>query len=376
MLDASTVSPMRKRWAALPRGIRWAIGGIAAVVLGLAVTWALFVPAADWLAHHDVGSVTGSLHETAVDNARGRLLTLGAGLFAAGALAYTALTFNLSRQGQVTDRYTKAIEQLGAGKLEVRAGGIYALERVGRDSGRDQQTVMAVLIAFVLERSRERPDPPDPLGQAVLGSLLPGVFPQVPESYRLPGDLQAAVNVVLRADLKGYRTAVILSGSRLFGADFSGAKLSGATFYRAELAYAVFGGAAQADQASFADADLTCAWFLEANLRQAWLSGATLTGAFFRGTDLTGAHLNGAHLNGADLSTAEPFGVNKLAGADLTGATLIQADLTGADLAGATLIGADLTDARWPAGQQLPPGWEPDPGSGLLKRSSAGTPRP
>ena len=76
---------MPKRRAAWPRSIRWLAGGIAVVVLGLVIAWALFVPVADWLAHHDVGSIKGSLHETAVDNARGRLLTLGAGLFAAGA---------------------------------------------------------------------------------------------------------------------------------------------------------------------------------------------------------------------------------------------------------------------------------------------------
>ena len=104
------------------------------MVLALVVAWALFVPAADWLAHHDVGSVTGSLHETALDNARGRLLTLGAGLFAAGALVFTARNFTLSREGQVTDRYTKATEQLGSDKMDVRIAGAYALERVARDS--------------------------------------------------------------------------------------------------------------------------------------------------------------------------------------------------------------------------------------------------
>ena len=125
---------MSKRWTALPPGTRWLFGAIAAVVLALVVAWALFVPAADWLAHHDVGSVTGSLHETALDNARGRLLTLGAGLFAAGALVFTARNFTLSREGQVTDRYTKATEQLGSDKMDVRIAGAYALERVARDS--------------------------------------------------------------------------------------------------------------------------------------------------------------------------------------------------------------------------------------------------
>jgi hypothetical protein len=81
-------------------------------------------------------------------------LTLGAGLAAAGALWFTTRNFTLSRrtfelteQGQVTDRYTKAIEQLGSDKLDVRIGSIYALERVARDSARDHPTVMEVLTA-------------------------------------------------------------------------------------------------------------------------------------------------------------------------------------------------------------------------------------
>lgn len=89
---------MLRRWAAWPRATRWAIGGIAAILLVFVVAWFLFVPVADWLAHHDVGSAAGPLHETALDNARGRLLTLGAGLVAAGALIFTALNFSLLRR--------------------------------------------------------------------------------------------------------------------------------------------------------------------------------------------------------------------------------------------------------------------------------------
>src|SRR5438046_2681193 len=45
---------------------------------------------------------------------------------------------DLTREGQVSERFTKAIEQLGATddkgnpKLELRLGGIYALERIAR----------------------------------------------------------------------------------------------------------------------------------------------------------------------------------------------------------------------------------------------------
>lgn len=157
---------MSNRWAPGPWA-RWLIGA-AAVVLLLIIVWALLVPGADWLARHDVGSAKGSL-ATARDAARGRLLTLCAGLLATGALLFTARNFTLSRrtfelteQGQVTDRYTKAIEQLGSDKLDVRIGGIYALERVARDSAKDHPTVMEVLTAFIREHSREPWPPPDP----------------------------------------------------------------------------------------------------------------------------------------------------------------------------------------------------------------------
>jgi Pentapeptide repeats (8 copies) len=273
-----------KRWAAWPPGIRWLVG-IAAVVLALAIVWALFVPVADWLAHHDVGTVKGALHETAVDNARGRLLTLGAGLFAAGALVFTARNFTVSRrtldlteQGQVTDRYTKAIEQLGSDKIDVRIGGIYALERVARDSPRDHPTVIEVLTAFIREHSRE-PWPPSDLGS------------QERERSTRP-DVQAAVTVVGRRDRERD-----IPGRRI--------NLTRADLTRADL-----------DRADLTGAVLTCAD----------LTGADLTRADLTGADLTGADLTGANLGRADLDRAH------LRGADLTDAKLIGANLTGADL--------------------------------------------
>jgi len=56
----------------------------------------------------------------------------------------------------VTDRYTKAIEQLGSKEIDVRIGGIYALERIAYDSERDHPTVMEVLATFVRDHSPEQ----------------------------------------------------------------------------------------------------------------------------------------------------------------------------------------------------------------------------
>jgi hypothetical protein len=302
-----------KRWAAWPRGNRW-LAGIAAVVLGLAIAWVLFVPIADWLAHHDVGSVRGPLHETAVDNARGRLLTLAAAVFAAGALAFTARNFTLSRrtfelteQGQVTERYTKAIEQLGSDKLDVRIGGIYALERIARDSARDHSTVMEVLTAFIREHSHEQWSPPD--------------SPASQEDDRwwppLRADVQAALTVVGRRNAERDIEPIDLSGVKLVGAYLPRTNLAGAFLIYTDLT------GANLNYANLAGADL-----MRANLTEAYLNGADLTGA---------------NLNGADLPRAE------LGGADLTHANLDSADLTGA-------VGIDP-----------PPGWEYAGGGRLME---------
>jgi Pentapeptide repeats (8 copies) len=319
---------MPKRWAALPRSVRWSAGGIAVVLL-LAVAWALFVPAADWLAHHAVGSVTGSLHETALDNARNRLLTLGAGLFAAGALIFTARNFTLSREGQVTDRFTKAIDHLGSSRLDVRIGGIYALERVARDSRSDHPTVMEVLASFIRRHSHEQ----WPLPRSDHSPL--------PEQETRP-DVQAALTVIgdrkVRQD--GWRhiflNRAILPGALLFHTNLTNVRL--------------------------VDADLTGANLTGANFTKANLTGAILHRANLTGANFTKANLSGANLSGAchDLGKKLNF-----AGADLSGADFTDANLPDANYAGAC---PDST-TRWPEGASAPEGWKIDIGSGRLKRA-------
>jgi hypothetical protein len=68
----------------------------------------------------------------------------------------------LALEGQLADRYSKAVEQLSSDKLDVRVGGIYALERIARDSHRDHPTIMEVLAAFIREHSHEQWPPAKP----------------------------------------------------------------------------------------------------------------------------------------------------------------------------------------------------------------------
>ena len=343
---------MLKRWATWPQVIRWLVG-IAAVVVALAIVWALFVPVPDWLARHDVGSAKGPLLQTARDAARGRLLTLGAGLFAAAALLFTARNFTLSREGQVTDRYTKAIEQLGSDKLDVRIGGIYALERVARDSARDHPTVMEVLAAFIREHSHEQWQPPDSGRREQERSMRP--------------DVQAALTVVGRRDQRRDIQAINLAGAdltcaRLTDAGISGADLRGATLTRAGISGANLRGAA----------------LTRADLTRAHLRGTTLTRAYLTDAHLTDAHLTGADLTDADLTRAHLY-ITGLIDADLGGADLIREHLTDADLTDADLRGANLTGARWPTEAPVPEGWKLDDASGRLEAAgtdSAGSPSP
>ena len=378
---------MSNRRAGWSRVIRVLIGA-AAVVLVLAIVWALLVPGADWLARHDVGPARVSLLPAARDAARGRLLTFGAGLIATGALVFTARNFTLSRrtfqlteQGQVTDRFTKAIEQLGSGKLDVRIGGIYALERVARDSARDHPTVMEVLTAFIREHSREPWTPPD------TGN---------PDQQRLTRpDIQAAVTVVGRRDAERDIQPLDLTGAGLAGAGLTRAHLARAHLARAHLAGATLV-AADLTGAHLTHADLTHANFINANLYDAYLEFTDLASADLTLADLTRAHLNSAHLtrahlsgahltyahlNSADLTRANFMSADlewaELRDADLTGADLTHANLTRADLYCADLTDATLTDAnlaganlygvRWPEGVPVPEGWIVDSDSSRLK---------
>jgi hypothetical protein len=227
--------------------------------------------------------------------------------------AQTARQLELVESGQITDRFSRAVDQLGdQDAIDVRIGGIYALERIAKDSpDEDRPTVAEVLSAFVVrattsDTSQAASEPPDHDRGATSSPV------------RRP-DIRAALTVLARLYQREEETGVDLRGADL---------------RRAELA-----------RAQFRRAILT-----GADLRGADVSGAFLVGAFLVGADLSGADVSGASLVGVDLSGAS------LVGADVSRTILQGADLSGADLSRANLSGAELDDAcastatTWPAG--------------------------
>ena len=74
--------------------------------------------------------------------------TLGGLLFIAG-LFLTYEKILTLKDGQVTERFTNAIEHLGKEQLELKLGGIYALERIANESESDYWSIMEILTAYV-----------------------------------------------------------------------------------------------------------------------------------------------------------------------------------------------------------------------------------
>jgi hypothetical protein len=174
-------------------------------------------------------------------------------------------TYRLQQQGQLADRYTKAIEQVGSDKSNVRIGGIYALEQTVHDNHQYGQTVRQVLSSYIRDRAPWPTNAPEPK-RSPSRLYLPAasLSPRAALATTDPElDVQVALTV-LCSIMK------IASGSPL---DLRGTNLSGADLMRMDLV-------------------------------GAQLQNANLTKASLIAADLTGADLRGAIMDHADLFEA------------------------------------------------------------------------
>jgi hypothetical protein len=222
----------------------------------------------------------------------------------------------LALQGQVADRFSTAIGQVGQegkDKLSIRLGGIYALQRLMRDSADNEPAVVKVLCAFV---NTQAPRPQGIPTKAVPSSA--------------PADVRAAVAVLgRRPQPDSYQLDFSNSLLGLDHADLSEANLSGVILGRADLYGADLRGA---------------------NLSRAILNFADLTAADLHGANLSRAFLTGANLLSADLSEAN------LHGASLWAANLAEANFHGADLREAQVQPGQLDYALVDERTKLPEG--------------------
>jgi hypothetical protein len=280
------------------------------------------------------------------NNARTPLLQgLGGLLLVAGVIA-TWQQVLISREGQITERFTRAIDQLGSDKLDIRLGGIFALERIAKNSKADRSTITEVLCAFVRTHApwpAGLPKHPEHHSAAAVDEHLPLLRDRA-------ADVESILSVLGRDSLGQDDARPLLALVDLRHADLPhGAQLSRALLVYANLSYSFM------SEVHFEEADLRGANLRRTNLKGGFLSRANLADAYLEGANLRGAHLAQANLVGAQLQQTDLRDAN-LSQADLRQASLRNADLRGADLRNARLEDTDLAEACadattvWPEG--------------------------
>ena len=197
----------------------------------------------------------------------------------------------VDRESQLTQRFAQAVDQLGSEQIVVRIGGIYALERLARNSAADAGAVAELLCSYIRQHSPAAAD----------GAVREASSAAAPVHLELrAADVRTALFVLKKGTIRPEGDEPL----RLLGTDLQLAGL---------------------DSARLAGVDLE-----GADLRWAWLRWAQLDGADLSHADLRDAHLNGASLAGAEMTGA------RLRGAHLEGASLLGVlDLDHAQLEGA-----------------------------------------
>jgi hypothetical protein len=242
----------------------WALAAVGVFLL-LAVLVVRVLP--DLLANTDGLNAAEERGRT-----RTALLAMLAGVIAVVSAIFTGLTWQLNRRGQHTERFTRATDQLGRIEpeaVDVRLGGIYALEQIASES---------------------------PRCTARSSKCSPRMSGSTPTQSR-PIDLR-------KTNLTGVRAAHInlefatLHDTQLYRAFLLQARLEHASLHGARLQHAELG------MANLRDVSLADARLDEANLMFADLEGANLWNATLHGTKLLGARLGGAKLEKADLTGA------------------------------------------------------------------------
>jgi len=264
----------------------------------------------------------------------------------------------IAAQSQITDRFTRAIEQLGKSGddiLFLRIGAIQALERIGNDSLGDLPAIIRLLAGFARQtsiawyesiRNQE--------GQVVVTPL--DVAEAVRALARLNGKhLEFLREQEIFIDLsRACLQRLDLPNSNLSGFDFGSCNLSNANLNNANLSDAKLWNA-NFSNASFWGANLSRANGLIPNFSNAILwyanfSNTSLMGANFNNAKLPHANLSKAILNDVNFSSATLGGANlsyaRFSNADLSNANLLDANLSNASLQGANLNNAYLQGAN------------------------------
>lgn len=247
----------------------------------------------------------------------------------------------LTQERLVTERFSKAIDQLGSSNDVVILGGIYSLERIAKDSPKDQTTVMEILSSFVRKNS--------PASEEVFNNYVAKEYPldqiifskkKTLTNNRVTIEIQAALTIVGRRNYvngKIHKDFIDLTNTNLQGANLSKTNLNEANLFLANLLGAdLFG-------ADLRGTNLRGANLFVADLRTSDLRGANLQSSNLKNADLRGANVSRADLRRANLVSTLLDEKTDLQNSNLRGAKLFRVNLRGVNLHRANLLEANLS---------------------------------
>lgn len=313
---------------------RVAAGLLAGV--GLVVLGTVFVVLPGVVVDHDLAgaSVAAQDRLKAVNDVRTTLLQVVGGLivlFGAYAtwrqLRVSQDGLRAAQEGYVTDRFSRAVDQLGSDKLDVRIGGLHALWRIAEQSARDREAIISIQAAYLRTHLPWPPAGPEsPAADVPINDIAP--------LETRAADAQVALTALGVLCRHREQSWVNLSITDLRRADCDGLWFPEVNFDRACM-----------EAAGLYHANLTQASLVSVNLRHADLTTAILRRSRCILADLRAAKLVETDLRDADFTETDLREAN-LRKADAHGAVFHRADLRMADLRGTDLSTAHLVEAR------------------------------
>ncbi|MBH5334505.1 pentapeptide repeat-containing protein [Streptomyces pactum] len=303
---------------------------------GLVVLGTVFVVLPRMVVEHDLAGVDVTAQDRlkATNDVRTTLVQVVGGLVLLfGAYAtWRQLRVNqdglrATQEGYVTDRFSRAVDQLGSDKLDVRIGGLHALWRIAEQSARDREAIISIQAAYLRTHLPWPPTGPETPAADVHINDIPPLETRA-------ADAQVALTALGVLCRQREQSWVNLSITDLRRADCDGLWFPEVNFDRACM-----------EAAGLYHANLTQASLVSVNLRHADLTTAVLRRARCIVADLRGAKLVRTDLRDADFTETDLREAN-LRKADAHGAVFHRADLRMADLRGTDLSTADLAGAR------------------------------
>jgi uncharacterized protein YjbI with pentapeptide repeats len=151
-------------------------------------------------------------------------------------LVIAAWRVSVTFDGQVTDRFGRAVDQLSSSEITTRLAGISALGRIARGSPKDQPMVMDTLCAFIRQRSYRKPKDKDWCPPTLLAHPEPYTLDTLTHetwsAIRVIGNRDEKVDSKdIRLDLQGVK----LKYAHLIDLNFQGVNFERANFSQSSL---------------------------------------------------------------------------------------------------------------------------------------------